>query len=445
MNTTTITNNPSEQPSPEALQPVAWIGLDWGDKEHAFLLRDGSGHEERDKLQHSAENLHAWLRRIGERYGGRPVALAIETSRGAVIHALLQYHWLIIYPINPVTSARYRTAFRPSGAKDDLPDADVLFDLVRVHAHKLRVLEPQDPETVQLTGLVEARRRIVDQRTAVLNELTALLKNYYPQALQLFSDLNSDLAVGFLRRWPDLISLKAAKAGTIKRFYYQHQVRSSQLIQERLALIAHAVALTTDEARVGVARLQLEHLLDQVEVFRKHVAIFDHQIKQTFALHSNVALFRDLPGAGPQLGPRLCAAFGTITSLYPDPASLQKYAGLAPVLEKSGNQIWTHWRWYAPRFLRQTFVEWAGQTVRYSQWAKVYYGRMLKKGKKHTVILRSLAFKWIRVLWKCWQDRKPYNEAQYLKQLIHRKSPNALTADLKTAAVLTRSPKQNAL
>jgi transposase len=426
MKTTTISNNPLEQPSPEALQPEAWIGLDWGDKEHAFVLQDRSGYRERDKLQHSAENLHEWLRKIGERYGGRPVVLAIEASRGAVIHALLQYSWLIIYPINPVTSARYRTAFKPSGAKDDLPDADVLFDLVRVHADKLRVLEEQDPATVQLTGLVEARRRIVDRRTAVINELTALLKSYYPQALKLVGELNSELAVDFLRRWPDLISLKAARPGTLKRFYYQHQVRSTQLVQERLTRIAQAVALTTDEARVRVALLQLEHLLDQLEVFQKHVAIFDAQIKTAFAAHPNAALFRELPGAGPQLAPRLCAAFGTITSLYPDPASLQKYAGLAPVREKSGNQIWTHWRWRAPAFLRQSFVEWAGQTVRYSEWAKVYYERMLKKGKKHAVILRALAFKWIRILWKCWQNQTPYDEARYLKQLIHRKSPNAV-------------------
>jgi transposase len=426
MKTTTISNNPPEQPSPEALQPEAWIGLDWGDKEHAFVLQDRSGYRQRDKLQHSAENLHEWLRKIGERYGGRPVALAIEASRGAVIHALLEYSWLIIYPINPVTSARYRTAFKPSGAKDDLPDADVLFDLLRLHSDKLRVLETQDPATVQLTGLVEARRRIVDRRTAVINELTALLKSYYPQALNLVGELNSALAVDFLRRWPDLISLKAARPGTLKRFYYQHQVRSTQLVEERLTRIAKAVALTTDEARVRVALLQLEHLLDQLEVFQKHVAIFDAQIKTAFAAHPNAALFRELPGAGPQLAPRLCAAFGTITSLYPDPASLQKYAGLAPVREKSGNQIWTHWRWRAPAFLRQSFVEWAGQTVRYSEWAKVYYERMLKKGKKHAVILRALAFKWIRILWKCWQNQSPYNEAHYLKQLIHRKSPNVV-------------------
>ena len=403
--------------------PVACIGFDWGDQEHAFALQDQTGQQERAKLQHTAENLHRWLKEIGQRYAGRPVALAIEASRGAVIHALLQYPWLMVYPVNPVTSARYRKAFRPSGAKDDLPDADVLLDLVRHHADKLRALEAQDPLTLQLAGLVEARRKIVDRRTAVLNELTSLLKSYYPQALKLVGSLDTELAVAFLRRWPDLISLKAARSGTIKRFYYQHQVRSETLVEERLALIAAAVALTTEEARVSVARLQLAQLLDQLEVFQKHVAIFEAEIKTVFASHPDAAFFRELPGAGPQLAPRLCVAF---SASYPDPGSMQKFTGVAPVREKSGGQVWTHWRWGAPVFLRQTFVEWAGQTVRYSPWAKVYYEHMLKRGKDHPAIIRSLAFKWIRILWKCWQQRTPYDEARYLKQLIHRKSPHAV-------------------
>jgi transposase len=430
MNADPVINNPLPPPSqqPQAPDPVAWIGLDWGDQQHAFALQDSKGSAESGMIPHSAENLHQWLGQLAQRYGGRPLALAIEASRGAVIHALVQYPWLIIYPINPVTSARYRSAFTPSGAKDDLPDAHVLLDLVRHHAGKLRPLEVQDPLTVKLAGLVETRRRMVDQRTAVLNQLTSLLKSYYPQALELVQDLNTSLAVEFLDRWPDLLSLKAAKLATIKRFYYHHNVRSAELIEERLAFVAKSVALTTDEARVSVAVLQLRQLLDQVRVFHKHVPLLNTQIKEVFASHPNRDLFRDLPGAGPQLAPRLCVAFGTLTWLYPDAASFQKYVGVAPVREKSGNQIWTHWRWRAPAFLRQSLVEWAGQTVRYCPWARVYYDRMIKKGKKHSVILRALAFKWIRILWKCWQTRTPYDEARYLKQLAQRKSPNAVAA-----------------
>lgn len=407
--------------------PAAWIGLDWGDKEHAFVLQEPTGAPEHGRIEHSAENLHAWLRELEVRFGGRPVFIGIEASRGAVIHALLRYAWMRIYPINPATSVRYRTAFKPSGAKDDLPDAEMLLELVRLHGQKLRPLEPQDECTVKLGGLVEARRKLVDRRTAVLNELTSLLKSYYPQALQLAGKLNSELAISFLRRWPDLIAVKAARPATVKRFYYMHQVRSAKLVSERLELIAKAVALTTDEARVSVAQMQLEELLDRLEVLQKHVHRFDQEISRTFAAHPNAGLFRELPGAGPQLAARLCVAFGTVRPAYPDPGSLQKYAGIAPVREKSGGQLWTHWRWRAPKFLRQTFVEWAGQTVRYSVWARAFYHHMLQRGKKHAMIIRALAFKWIRVLWRCWYENVPYNETFYLQQLIRRKSSHAVT------------------
>lgn len=429
MQTVAPTNSNSiPQGGPPTELPELWVGLDWGDKTHAFAWQDRSGHSQEGTFEHSAENLHQWLKSLGERTGGRPVRLALETKHGAVLHALLQYPWLEVYPINPVTSCRFRKAFTPSGAADDLPDARVLLELVRDHALKLRPLQEQDPMTAQLAGLVEARRAIVDRRTAVMNQLTSLLKSYYPQALALLEDLDSHLAIAFLRRWPDLISLKAAKPGIIKRFYYHHQVRSEELIQKRLALVANAVALTTDEVRLSVARLRLHQLLDELEVFRKHVARFDAEIKTVFANHPEASLFRDLPGAGPQLAPRLCVAFGTDRTLYPEPSSLQKYAGVAPVREKSGNQIWIHWRWNAPAFLRQTFVEWAGQTVRYSAWARLFYQHMSKERKAHATIIRALAFKWIRILWVCWQKRIPYDEAHYLKQLLHRKSPHATTA-----------------
>ena len=96
--------------------------------------------------------------------------------------------------------------------------------------------------------------------------------------------------------------------------------------------------------------------------------------------------------------------------------------------EKSGQSLGTHGRWRAPVSLRQTLVEGAGQTVTYSAGAKVDYERMQAKGQGHHAILRALAFKGIRGLWKCWQTRTPYDEARYLKQLPPRQSPNVVSA-----------------
>ena len=225
-----------------SIQWQAWIGLDWGDQTHAFALQDASGKIQEGELKHSAESLHQWLEQLAQQYQGHPVALAIETSRGAVIHALVQYPWLTVYPINPVTSARYRGAFTPSGAKDDQPDARVLLELVRDHTGKLRPLEPQDPQTLKLAGLVETRRDAVDRRTQVINQTTSLLKSYYPQALEILGNLDTELAVDFLSRWPDLISLKAARPATITQFFYAHNLRRPQLLQKRLQFIKEARA-----------------------------------------------------------------------------------------------------------------------------------------------------------------------------------------------------------
>ncbi len=160
--------------------------------------------------------------------------------------------------------------------------------------------------------MAQARRDLVDRRTQLLNQLTALLKTYYPQALELVGNLNTELAADFLSRWPDLLTLKAARPGVLKRFYYAHNLRRPQLLEQRLDFVRRAVALTTNPVTLQVAVLQLHCLLDQWRVFHRHIPRLDAQIKQAFRQHPEVDLFRNLPGAGPALGPRLCAAFGTI-------------------------------------------------------------------------------------------------------------------------------------
>jgi transposase len=405
---------------------VAWLGLDWGDKEHAFcLFVSGASKPETGKLAHSAEGLHRWFKDLEARFGGRPVALGLESNRGALLHVLAQYPWLTIFPINPVTSARYRKAFIPSGAKDDGPDAAVLLDLVRFHSEKLRPLVWEETSTRQMAAMVEARRDTVDRRTQTLNQLTALLKSYYPQAFELAgADLSAPMALEFLRRWPDLISLKSARLATLRSFYFRNNVRRPELVNQRLEKVKAMVALTTDPAVLSVALLQLKLLLELIATYNKHIVRFEAEIATLFAAHENKALFAELPGAGKVLAPRLAVAFGTDRTRYPDAASFQKYSGVAPVREKSGGQLWTHWRWQAPVFVRQSLVEWAGQTVVWCSWAKRYYERMKTKGKKYHVILRALAFKWVRILWKCWKTNTPYSEAVYLKALEKRKSPN---------------------
>lgn len=402
---------------------VALVALDWGDQEHAFALHHGA-QRERGTLAASAESLHGWLEQLGQRFGHRPIALAIEAGRNAVVHALLAYPWLTVFPVHPATSERFRQAFTPSGAKSDLPDAAVLLQILAQHRDQLRPLVPDTPETRRLAALTEVRRNAVDHRTQLGNELRSTLKLYFPQALELCGDdLWTPLALDFLSRWPELARAKKARPATLQAFYTAHNSRRPEVIAGRVALLQHARPLTTDRAVIAPALLQVQLLVAVLRTLQKQILEIEAALTTAFAVHPEAELYRALPGAGPALAPRLLVAFGTDRTRYPDAPSLQKYAGVAPVTERSGRQLWVHWRWNAPKFLRQTFVEWAGQTIPKCAWAKAYYRQQQRAGKRHQTILRALAFKWIRILWRCWQDRKPYDEALYLQALLRQNSP----------------------
>jgi len=312
-------------------------------------------------------------------------------------------------------------AFSPSGAKDDGPDAATLLEIIRFHRHKLRLIAPNDEGSQRLSLLVEARRTMVDRRTLLCNQLKSLLKNYYPQALELSGEkLYAPISLDFLERWPELRSLERTKPQTLRDFYHKHQVRRPDKVEKRLALAASARSLTSNRALCEVSIIELEVLTAEIRLVQKHIAKTEKAIEQAFATHPDAYLFENLPGAGAAMAPRLCVLFGTDRNRWRNAQELQTYYGIAPVTEKSGSKKWVHWRWNAPVFARQSLVEWAGLSVKASVWAKAYYKQQEDCQKPHAVIIRSLAFKWLRILWRCWKDRKQYDEAAYLSSLEQR-------------------------
>jgi transposase len=421
-----MNNNPIDNSLTEY---AVLVGLDWGHETHAIALQMAGGAIETLSLQHSAENLHQWLDQLAERCAGHSVAVAVEASKGGIVYALLERSWITVYPIHPATSTRHRSTFRPSGAKDDMPDALVLLSLLQHHRERLRSLVLDEEPSRMLAGLVQGRRKAVDHRTQLSNQLKSTLRDYFPQALELIGeDLAAPLALDFLDKWPRLTDAQASKQVTLKNFYHRHNVRRPELIQARLKRVHAARCLTRDAAVIEPAVCMVRLLVGQLRVLQEHIAAFQSAISHTFSTHPHRDLFRQLPGAGPAMAPRLAAAFGTVLDRFEDAAATQRYFGVAPVTEKSGSRKWVHWRWNAPPFLRQTMVEWAGQTVVYCPWAKAYYQHQKAKGVSHWAILRALAFKWLRILWPCWQQAQPYDEEKYLRQLELRRSPIAALA-----------------
>ena len=254
------------------------------------------------------------------------------------------------------------------------------------------------------------------------NRLTSALQNYFPHVLRWFEDKDTVLFCDFLSRWPTLKAVQLARRTTLETFFRDHHVRSAEVITQRLQAIKAATPLTTDEGIVTPNALLVQALVAQLRVTLQAIADFDHAIAQHAQHHPDFPLFQALPGAGPVFAPRLLVAFGEQRERSTSAAELQKYAGIAPVTERSGKQAWVHWRLQCPTFLRQTFVEWAAESIRHSFWAQVSYQQQRDRGKKHQAAVRALAFQWLRILSRCGQDRTPYDEAVYLQALTHRGS-----------------------
>ena len=404
---------------------AALIGLDWASQQHALCLYDcATGTRESSTLEHAPEAIAQWAHGLQQRFGGRKIALCLEQAKGALMNALLEYSFLVLYPINPATAARYRQAFKTSRAKDDPSDAQVCLELLLHHREKLTPSLVNDGATRELSRLLEARRSLIDLRTLLINMLRDALKSYYPQALELAGqDLFAPLGCQFLLKWPSLGQLQKARTESVRKFYYAHNCRRMDVIEKRLHSIASMIPLCRDPALIEPAIVQVKMLARQLLQLGAALKEYDSRIEHLFAQHKDVSIWQSFPGAGPTLAPRLCCAFGNERSRYQRALAIQQYSGIAPVIERSGkNQHWVHRRWGRPHFVHQSFFEYASQSVLHCSWAKVFIQDQIARGKAYPTAVRALAFKWQRIMFVCWRDRLPYNETIYLNSLKRRGS-----------------------
>jgi len=412
---------PNELPESEW---AAFAAIDWADQKHFWkLVAAGSQQPEQGELENTPEAVEDWAQALNQRFGGRPIAVCLEQSRGALLYMLVKYPHLVLFPVHPTTAARYRETFSPSGAKGDPGDTASLLDLLLRHRERLRRLQLETVETRLLQLLIEQRRRMVDEKTRQSLRLMACLKMYFPQVLKWFDDVSSPLVSALLERWPSLSELKRSHPGTLRKFFHEQNCRSQDRIEERITAIYQATPATLDAAVLEGEAMRARGLVALLTALRRHITELDQRIEQLVASHPDRTLFASLPGAGRVLVPRLIVAFGTRRERYDNAFQMQCYSGIAPVKEASGKSEWIHFRWACPKFLRQTFHEYASHSLPKSEWARAYYRLQREHGKSHHAAVRALAYKWIRIIFRCWKTGTPYDEPTYLQSLQKRNSP----------------------
>jgi transposase len=431
---------------PAVSPPEICIGIDWADQEHAVCVLEPGQAAANYSLKQSPEAIDLWHADLRTRFAGRKIGIALEQSRGALIWALMKYDDLVLYPVNPKQLARFREVMHVSGSKSDPEDALLLATLLQQHHDRLSAWEPDDEQTRLLGYLVEDRRHAVDQRAGTLNRLKARLKQYFPQALDLVLDLRFDVGVNFLRQFDCLETLQAAPLEEVRLALTSDLGPERGELEKSLATIVDMKPLTTDCAVIESGRRYVQSQLGILAALNQSVRTYDSRIRELMKQHADAEIFDSLPGAGPALAPRMLVAFGTDRDRYCNPAEIQQLAGIAPVTIASGKTRYVRRRWACSSFLQSTFQEFANCSRNQSSWASAYYDLQRSRGKAHQAAVRALAFKWIRVIYRCWKDRKPYDELAYCGQLMIRQSPIAafMASQAKETKTPTRRTKNHA-
>ena len=408
----------------QKLQFAALVGIDWADQKHAWCLQAAdTTQRENGEVQHTPEAIEAWVGQLCRRFDNRPIAVAVEQVKGALVFMLSKYGSLHLFPVPPTMSAKIREALYPSGSKDDPRDADLLLELLLQHRDKLRRLSPDSEATRRVQNLVDEGRNLVEEKTAQINRLTHQLKIYFPQMLEWFEQLDTELVCALLERWPTLEELQKVPPERLRTFFHKQRCRYPELIERRLVGIRQAIPAIRDRAVIEAKSAVVKVSAQVIRSLVRGIADLDRKIEEAAAAHPDFFIFESLPGAGAVLAPRWLAAFGSQRERYASAEEVQTYSGIAPVMKRSGKKKWVHFRWACPKFVRQSFHEWAGHSIAHSQWARSYYQQQRERGKGHHAAVRGLAFKWIRIVFRCWKDRAAYDESRYLITLAKRNSP----------------------
>jgi len=282
--------------------------------------------------------MNAWVQPLRTRCNGQPVAVCLELNKGPSVSVLRNDDFLGLFPVNPLTVATYRDACTPSRAKDDPTDAELQLALLLTHRDKRTPLSSQSPTMRALAQLVAHRRRLVGDTVRLTTRLTSALKNSCPHVLQWLQDKDTAIFCDFLSRWPTLKAVQLARHATLEGFFRAHHVRSADVIATRIQAIKRARALTTDDGVITPNVLLVHALVAPLRVTMQAMADFDTAIAQRAQDHPDFPLFDTWPGAGAVFAPRLLVAFGEQRERFTSADELQKYAGIAPVTERSGKK-----------------------------------------------------------------------------------------------------------
>jgi transposase len=387
-----------------------FAGLDWASQSHAVCIIDDQGivHERLD-VAHTAVGLLQLQRRLLH-YQRPPIA--IERPSGLLVDTLLDAGFTIV-PIHPNAVKATRPRYRSHGAKSDASDAFLLADLLRTDGHRFSPLPAQSDDIRALRTLVRGRDDLVATRIQLANQLRSLLESFWPGAADVFADIDSPIALAFIQRYPTPESAHRLGHKRMAAFCAQHGYCGRRTAEQLLARLQQAPAGVCGELEMeakGELAISLARILARLT---EQIRLLTSRIEHHVSSLDDGRIVMSFPRAGRICAAQVLAELGSVRQRFNSDDRLAAEAGVAPVTYASGKSKAVTFRWACNHRLRAAITCLANNSRHASAWAAHVYQRARSRGCDHPHAIRILARAWIRVLWRAWVDRKPYDPAHH--------------------------------
>ena len=410
-------------------QKLIYLGIDWADDHHDIVITDDSANTlDQFRIDHTCEGfalLHSHI--ANHQTSPDLVLIAIETSRGLLVHELLQKGY-VVYAINPKSVNRYKDRHVLSKAKSDALDALSLGHILRTDRHRFQPLKPLPEDYRLLDRLCTDLRKVVDEKSRVTNQVISCLKEFYPKALETFS-LDSQIFIDFLKAFPDHRALSACTKKAFLAFLKKHRYPCPAKADELWKTI-QSPTLQPDKVTARSGRLRMGMLLDQLENLKVHIIHYEQEIQDILDKLPESNSVKSLPGVGDRLAPELVATLGPNNKdghhRFQASEEIAKLSGCVPIVRESGKWRTVSLRYACVKSLRRTFHDWAFTSINYSSWARAFYDYHKERNQSHCTILRNLGKKWIKILFAVWSQGTSYDETLHIQNLKARNVPWAM-------------------
>jgi transposase len=385
------------------------VGIDWASDAHAVCVIDQTAQLHwRATVAHTADGLAELLDHLRRFRRHGVVRVALERPSGLLVDTLVETGFEVV-PIHPNALKASRPRYSAAGGKSDPGDAFILADLLRTDRHRFRPLRASSDNTRALRALVRGRDDLVAQRVALANQLRALLERFWPGAAAIFTDVDSPIALAFVTRYPTPHTAARLGEKRLTQFLAQHAYSGRRPVAQLLARLRTAPASHVGEAEAQASGEVVRALVAVLTPLVAHIQQLAAAIAAALAQHPDGPLVQSLPRSGAVNAAQILAELGDDRARFPTDEQLAAEGGLAPVTHASGKHRAVVFRWACNKRLRRALTTFADNSRHGSEWAALVYRRARARGCRHQHAIRILARAWVRILWRCWQDRAPYD------------------------------------